>query len=135
VHEEGISVLYITHDLGVAFGVSDRIMVMYAGQEVESAPTAAFFTSPAHPYTNKLLKCLPNPEGIIQDIPGKVPSLINPPKGCRFYPRCDRTLESCREEKPKWEEISSGHWVRCYQPVLREGKSKESPQVTRGEGW
>jgi peptide/nickel transport system ATP-binding protein len=118
VVEQGVSVLYITHDLGVAFSVSDRIVVMYAGQEVESAPTLSFFASPAYPYTNKLLECLPNPEGIIQDIPGRVPSLIDPPKGCRFHPRCDRAVERCNQEKPPIKEIAPKHWVRCYNSVL-----------------
>ena len=126
VDEEGVSVLYITHDLGVAFGVSDRVVVMYAGQEVESAPTLSFFKSPAHPYTNKLLECLPNPEGIIQDIPGRVPALVNPPKGCRFYPRCDRKMEQCDQVKPTWEEIAPGHWIRCYNPILEPRHSELS---------
>ena len=115
--EFGVSVLYITHDLAVASKISDRIVVMYAGQEVESAPTSSFFTSPAHPYTKKLLECLPNPEGVIMDIPGRVPTLINPPKGCRFHPRCDRAVERCHRERPSWDEIATGHWVRCYHPI------------------
>ena len=121
VFEQGVSVLYITHDFGVASGIGDRIVVMYAGQEVESAPTVSFFTSPAHPYTNKLLECLPNPDGIIQDIPGRVPSLIDPPKGCRFHPRCDRSIKQCDQEKPSLTEIAPKHWIRCYNPVLGKG--------------
>lgn len=117
VDGRGASVLYITHDLAVASKISDRIVVMYAGQEVESAPTSSFFTSPAHPYTKKLLECLPNPEGMIRDIPGRVPTLITPPKGCRFHPRCDRAAERCYRERPSWDEIATGHWVRCYHPI------------------
>jgi peptide/nickel transport system ATP-binding protein len=117
VDKQRASVLYITHDLAVASKISDRIVVMYAGQEVESAPTSLFFTSPAHPYTKKLLECLPNPEGVIMDIPGRVPTLINPPKGCRFHPRCDRPTERCYRERPSWDEIATGHWVRCYYPI------------------
>ncbi len=117
VDKQRASVLYITHDLAVASKISDRIVVMYAGQEVESAPTSSFFTSPAHPYTKKLLECLPNPEGVIMDIPGRVPTLINPPKGCRFHPRCDRAVERCHRERPSWDEIATGHWVRCYHPI------------------
>lgn len=114
VGQQGTSVLYITHDLAVASKIADRIVVMYAGQEVESAPTSAFFEMPAHPYTEKLLECLPNPEGIIRDIPGRVPTLINPPKGCRFHPRCDRRTEKCSQERPPWVEIAPEHWLRCY---------------------
>lgn len=117
VDEERASVLYITHDLAVASKISDRIVVMYAGQEVESAPTRSFFASPTHPYAKKLLECLPNPQGKIKDIPGRVPTLINPPKGCRFHPRCDRAVERCSRESPSWDEITTSHWVRCYHPI------------------
>ena len=116
VDKQRASVLYITHDLAVASRISDRIVVMYAGQEVESAPTRRFFASPAHPYARKLLECLPNPQGVIMDIPGRVPTLIDPPEGCRFHPRCDRAVERCHEERPSQVEIGTDHWVRCYRP-------------------
>lgn len=116
VDKQRASVLYITHDLAVASRISDRIVVMYAGQEVESAPTRTFFASPAHPYARKLLECLPNPQGVIMDIPGRVPTLIDPPEGCRFHPRCDRAVERCHEERPSRVEIGTDHWVRCYRP-------------------
>jgi peptide/nickel transport system ATP-binding protein len=76
VGERGVSLLFTTHDLGTAYEICNRITVMYAGQEVESAPTAAFFRAPRHPYTGKLLESLPNPEGDIRDIPGEIPGLI-----------------------------------------------------------
>jgi len=116
VDKQRASVLYITHDLAVASKISDRIVVMYAGQEVESAPTRMFFASPAHPYARKLLECLPNPQGVIMDIPGRVPTLIDPPEGCRFHPRCDRAVERCHQERPSRVEIGTDHWVRCYRP-------------------
>src|SRR6185369_13448878 len=84
VKERGVSVLFTTHDLGTAYEICDRIVVMYAGQEMEAAPTDAFFGAPAHPYTRKLLESLPTPGGDIRDIPGEVPSLVTPPPGCRF---------------------------------------------------
>ncbi len=116
VEHRNISVLYITHDLAVASKIADRIVVMYAGQEMESAPTGAFFSSPLHPYTKKLLDCLPNPEGRIQNIPGRIPSLIRPPKGCRFHDRCDRAKAICSRDKPPWKEGTPEHWLRCHNP-------------------
>jgi peptide/nickel transport system ATP-binding protein len=121
VEQQGVSVLYITHDLAVASKIADRVVVMYAGQEVESAPTGPFFKAPAHPYTQKLLSCLPNPEGKIRDIPGRVPILVNPPEGCRFHPRCDRVKEKCHHKRPPWMEIGPKHWLRCYNAVLNQG--------------
>lgn len=120
VREHGASVLFITHDLGVAEEICDRIVVLYAGQEVESAPTSQFFDKPSHPYTRKLLESLPNVRGKIVDIPGEVPNLINPPSGCRFHPRCDYVQPMCRGGRPPTHEISSGHWVRCCNPVVDE---------------
>lgn len=121
VDQQGVSVLYITHDLAVASKIADRIVVMYAGQEVESAPTSSFFEAPAHPYTQKLLTCIPNPKGTIRDIPGRVPTLVNPPAGCRFNPRCDRVVEKCRHERPPWIEIGPKHWLSCYNAVPDHG--------------
>jgi peptide/nickel transport system ATP-binding protein len=101
VERRNISVLYITHDLAVASRIADRIVVMYAGQEMESAPTSSFFPSPSHPHTKKLLVCLSNPEGRIQNIPGRIPTLIRgPPKGCRFHDRCDLAKAICSQDKP-----------------------------------
>jgi oligopeptide/dipeptide ABC transporter ATP-binding protein len=74
---------------------------MYAGQEMESAPTDAFFRRPAHPYTRRLLASVPAPDGVIRDIPGEVPSLVDPPTGCRFHPRCPLAQEPlCSTEDP-----------------------------------
>jgi oligopeptide/dipeptide ABC transporter ATP-binding protein len=108
------SVLFITHDLGVANEICDRITVMYAGQIMESAPTESFFSSPCHPYTRGLLDSLPNPKGNIKTIKGEIPPLINPPKGCRFHPRCPRMLPRCKEKLPETIEIIADHFVRCF---------------------
>lgn len=116
VERRNISVLYITHDLAVASKMADRIVVMYAGQEMESAPTEAFFASPSHPYTKKLLDCLPNPGRSIQNIPGRIPTLIRPPKGCRFHDRCDRAKAICSRDKASWKEGPPEHWIRCHNP-------------------
>jgi len=111
------SVLFITHDLGVAYKICDRITVMYAGQIMESAPTDSFFKNPCHPYTRGLLDSLPNPKGGIRTIQGDIPSLINPPKGCRFHPRCPRGVDTCNKQKPEWGELFPDHFVRCYHPL------------------
>jgi len=114
VKEYYASVLFITHDLGVASQIGDRIVIMYAGQEMESAPIFSFFEQPCHPYTKKLLESLPNPRGEIKDIPGEVPSLIGPLPGCRFYSRCDFATSKCKEGRPLIEEILGEHWIRCF---------------------
>jgi len=112
------SVLFITHDLGVAYDICDRITVMYAGQIMESAPTDSFFKNPCHPYTRGLLDSLPNPQGKIQTIQGDIPSLINPPKGCRFHPRCPRRVDECTEQRPELKELFANHIVHCFKPFL-----------------
>ena len=117
VKERGVSVLFTTHDLGTAHELCDRVVVMYAGQEMEAAPTDAFFGRPAHPYTRRLLASVPGPEGEIRDIPGEVPSLVAPPAGCRFHPRCDHATAECRVERPGPRDLSDGHSVRCHHPV------------------
>jgi peptide/nickel transport system ATP-binding protein len=117
VKERGVSVLFTTHDLGTAHEICDRIVVMYAGQEMESAPTDAFFARPAHPYTRRLLDSLPREDGEIRDIPGEVPSLIDPPPGCRFHPRCDYATAECRGGRPPAEAVADGHRVRCHHPL------------------
>jgi peptide/nickel transport system ATP-binding protein len=117
VKERGVSVLFTTHDLGTAHEICDRIVVMYAGQEMESAPTDAFFRRPAHPYTRRLLESLPRPDGVIRDIPGEVPSLIDAPTGCRFHPRCDQATEACRVVLPEAAAMGAEHDVRCHHPI------------------
>ena len=117
VRRRGVSVLFTTHDLGVASEICDRIVVMYAGQEVESAPTRAFFQRPLHPYANKLIASLPKGRGRMRDIPGELPSLLAPPQGCRFQTRCERRSALCATERPPPKEVSPGHVVRCHHPV------------------
>jgi peptide/nickel transport system ATP-binding protein len=115
VKRRGVSVLFTTHDLGTAWEICDRIVVMYAGQEVEVAPNDAFFAEPRHPYTAKLLESLPRADGVAQDIPGEIPSLIAPPAGCRFNPRCERASTPCRTTRPPT--VGGDHKVRCYHPM------------------
>ena len=117
VKERGVSVLFTTHDLGTAHEICDRVVVMYAGQEMEWAPTDAFFGRPAHPYTRRLLESLPSPDAEIRDIPGEVPSLIAPPSGCRFHPRCDQATVECGAGRPAPQTLGHEHGVRCHHPV------------------
>jgi peptide/nickel transport system ATP-binding protein len=110
----GVSVLLTTHDLGTAYEICDEITVMYAGQEVESAPVAEFFANPRHPYTARLLESLPNPSRPMREIGGEIPNLVFPPNGCRFHPRCARASEACSQARPG----ASGtrQVVRCFHP-------------------
>jgi peptide/nickel transport system ATP-binding protein len=117
------SVLFITHDMGVAYEICDRITVMYAGQIMESASVNAFFERPLHPYTRGLLDSLPNPEGRIQTIEGEIPFLIKPPTGCRFHPRCSRAIPRCSSERPQALEVEKDHAVRCHNPIPQAGRS------------
>jgi peptide/nickel transport system ATP-binding protein len=117
VKERGVSVLFTTHDLGTAHEICDRVVVMYAGQEMEAAPAEAFFARPAHPYTRRLLASVPSPGGELRDIPGDVPSLVAAPSGCRFHPRCDYATAECRGGRPPLRVLAPGHGVRCHHPV------------------
>jgi peptide/nickel transport system ATP-binding protein len=116
VKARGVSVLFTTHDLGTAHEICDRVVVMYAGQEMESAPTDAFFQHPAHPYTRRLLASVPSPDREIREIPGEVPSLVAPPAGCRFHPRCEHATSECRT-RPDRRVLALDHEVRCHHPV------------------
>jgi peptide/nickel transport system ATP-binding protein len=118
VKERGISVLFTTHDLGTAYEICDRVIVMYAGQEMESAPAHSFFNEPSHPYTIRLLESLPRLNEAFTGIGGEIPGLIDPPGGCRFHPRCDYATEECRRIRPQRRALSTNHSVRCHHPRL-----------------
>jgi peptide/nickel transport system ATP-binding protein/oligopeptide transport system ATP-binding protein len=115
--EQGMSVVLITHDMGVVAEMTDRIYVMYAGRIVEEAPTRDIFESPLHPYTKGLLQSIPRldqPDGSrLYTIPGTVPSPGTIKKGCRFCNRCQECQEKCREEEPPLFELT-GKKVRCW---------------------
>lgn len=115
--ELGMSILLITHNLGVVAEMCDRVGVMYSGNVVELADVESLFETPLHPYTQGLLGSVPRPDRDLEDlaiIPGSVPSLINPPPGCRFHPRCLHAKEICRHEKPKELMVKRGHMVACH---------------------
>ncbi len=112
------SVIVITHDLSVLYQIADSILVMYAGKLVEKAPAAELTAAPKHPYTQLLLASLPEvgvrfEEKRLTGIPGRPPSLLDPPKGCRFRARCPLAVEKCAEEPP-FTEIAPGRHVACW---------------------
>jgi peptide/nickel transport system ATP-binding protein len=106
------AMLLITHDLGVARELCDRIALMYAGELVEYAQVGEIFEAPLHPYTRGFLGSLPR-NGLVP-IPGMSPSLIDLPLGCRFHPRCADAKAICRKKHPNMIEIEDGHFVRCF---------------------
>jgi peptide/nickel transport system ATP-binding protein len=110
----GSSILYITHDLGVVAQSCDRVAVMYAGNVVETADVFEIFSSPLHPYTRALLESIPRPGKPFKSIPGIVPSLINPLKGCRFNDRCPYAMDVCLSMKPAFMEVKKEHYVSCH---------------------
>ncbi len=115
VASEGISVLYITHDLGVARSLCHRIYVMYAGQVVETAPADSLFRRQFHPYTQGLLDSIPRLTGRLgEGIEGRIPDYRSAPSGCRFYDRCPQRLAHCRDIRPEPVEMAPGHFVACH---------------------
>ncbi len=114
---ENLTVLLITHNMGLVAEMCDRVAVMYAGTIVEEAPVNELFRSPRHPYTRALLQAVPNPLRRVEkleSIPGTVPDLIRPPTGCRFHPRCNMVFEKCRREKPPRFIVGDQHSVACW---------------------
>jgi oligopeptide/dipeptide ABC transporter ATP-binding protein len=131
--DSGLSVLFITHDLGVVASLCDRVCVMYAGSVMEEGAVGDMFARPAHPYTRKLLDTVPRlgtGRHEFVSIPGQVPDLSQPPSGCPFHPRCDIANETCRREQPAPQRIGSGHLAACHYP---ERALKLVSNGTRGE--
>jgi oligopeptide/dipeptide ABC transporter ATP-binding protein len=117
----GMSLLLITHDLGVVATEADEVAIMYAGRIVERAPSRALFAAPAHPYTQALLASLPRLERRAErltPIPGSVPDLLELPSGCRFRDRCPRASERCAREDPQLAAIAPGRAVACFHPTV-----------------
>ncbi|SRR5579883_749070 len=122
--EDRLALLYITHDIASARYFADDILVMYAGQAVEGGPSETVTQSPKHPYTQLLLLAAPDPDRAAtaaHDLAspllaarGEPPSLINPPSGCRFHPRCPFAMPVCRERFPPRTELGNGHWTHCF---------------------
>ena len=113
----GLSVLLITHNLGVVRELCGRIAIMYAGSIVESATTDRIFKNPLHPYTRGLISSVVTGRlrgKTLHYIPGTVPSLLHPPTGCRFHPRCGNAIEPCKQSRPELLEVEDEHFVACY---------------------
>ncbi len=133
----GTSVILITHDLGVVAGMTDKIIVMYAGKVFEQAPTRELFATPANPYTKGLLKSVPDPaheQGKeLYQIPGLPPDVAHLPPGCPFAERCDRAEDICRREFPPFVEINADHHSLCHfaSDVYRESKTEAAAKVVQ----
>ncbi|MFI7641823.1 ABC transporter ATP-binding protein [Nonomuraea sp. NPDC049400] len=116
--ESGLALLYITHDIASARYFAQDITVMYAGRLIESGPSEALTQSARHPYTQLLLESAPDPDRVTPPEAtrhGEPPSLIAPPGGCRFHPRCPVALPVCSEEAPGRTELGEGRWTHCWQ--------------------
>ena len=116
--EFGLTYLFIAHNLSVVEHVSDRVAVMYLGKIVELTTREELFRNPLHPYTQALMSAIPVPNPRLRRqriiLKGDVPSPLNPPKGCRFHPRCPVAIEKCSHEIPPLLEVSPEHWVACW---------------------
>lgn len=118
--EMGLTYLFISHDLSMVKHISDRVGVMYLGSIVELAPSFNLYEKPLHPYTKALISAIPIPDPKIEDernrikLEGEVPSPINPPEGCKFYKRCARAMDKCRNSRPELKEIEKDHFVACH---------------------
>ncbi|MDS1140116.1 ABC transporter ATP-binding protein [Pusillimonas sp. SM2304] len=121
--ELGMSILFITHNLGVVAEMADDVVVMYAGQVIESASVEEIFRNPKHPYTLGLMNSVPNAaqdrlagggRARLTPIPGNIPSLSNLPQGCNFSPRCSHTIDTCTAKKPDLTHLGHAHQTRCW---------------------
>ena len=114
--KKGTAILFITHDLGIAAQICDRVAVMYSGRIVEIGNTMDIFQEPLHPYTRGLLDAVPKlgEKDPLQFISGMIPDLSNPPQGCRFHPRCDHRMAICRTQKPLYKINKGDHAVACH---------------------
>jgi oligopeptide/dipeptide ABC transporter ATP-binding protein len=116
--EFGLTYLFIAHNLSVVEHISDRVAVMYLGKMVELTGRDELFANPMHPYTRALMSAIPIPDPTLKReriiLKGDVPSPLNPPKGCRFHPRCPVVKDICSRQEPEFKEVSRDHWVACW---------------------
>lgn len=116
VEEKGISIVLVSHDLGIVKNITNRTYIMYSGNIVEVEKTKELFTNPLHPYSQGLVACVPKltGEGIPKEIPGNIVNYFNPPKGCRFYPRCIYKMPICKVKRPPLFKVGETHRVACW---------------------
>lgn len=116
--EFGLTYLFVTHDLSLVECIADRVAVMYLGKIVEVAQTEELYKNPLHPYAQALFTSIPIPDPTVKKrriiLKGEVPSPVNPPSGCRFHPRCSKTMPICTKEEPKLKDVGNGHLVACH---------------------
>ncbi|MFB0567778.1 MAG: ABC transporter ATP-binding protein [Candidatus Bathyarchaeia archaeon] len=114
----GLTYMFISHDLSIVECISDRVAVMYVGKVVELASTEELYREPLHPYSIALISSIPIPDPTVKIerivLKGEVPSPVNPPKGCRFNPRCPKAMDICRKEEPELRDVRNGHLVACH---------------------
>jgi len=114
--EYGMSILFITHDISIAYAISDRIVVMYAGEIIEDGPTEKVIRNPLHPYAQALIASIPKKtkaQGDLSTIQGNPPNMLKPPSGCRFHPRCPFVMQKCKTNSPNFTE-NDERSVRCF---------------------
>jgi oligopeptide/dipeptide ABC transporter ATP-binding protein len=147
VENNDLALLYITHDIASARYFAESLLVMYAGQVVEAGPAEAITQSPAHPYAQLLVSAAPDPDATAHEgrhamrAPGEAPSLIEPPSGCRFHPRCPHAMPICSEQRPPRFDLDGEHWAACWlfrgsaesQPVSISERSPALPRNTSQE--
>ncbi|MBI2168133.1 MAG: ATP-binding cassette domain-containing protein [Actinobacteria bacterium] len=118
----GLTMIFIAHDLAVVRSVSDRVAVMYLGKLCEVGTPERLYESPAHPYTEALLRSVPVPDPSVrparEPLPGELPSPLDPPSGCRFRTRCPRARDRCAAEEPQMQEVAAGQFVACHFPLV-----------------
>lgn len=132
--ENGTSILFITHDLGVINEMADDVVVMYCGQVVEQAPARVIFTNceKSHPYTEGLMYSIPrlnDDRKKLDPIPGAVPHPLDLPKGCKFAPRCKYCTQKCIDAEPELKQVAEGQYVRCFYPDKEERRSAEHGKI------
>ena len=132
--ENGTSIMFITHDLGVINEMADDVVVMYCGQVVEQAPARVIFTDckESHPYTEGLMYSIPrlnDDRKKLDPIPGAVPHPLDLPKGCKFAPRCKYCTQKCIDAEPELKQVADGQFVRCFYPDKEERRSAEHGKI------